>query len=181
MLGEIMATHELVILGGMHPSQEAWAHSVAGRVQHQYPNTVVQSYEHWGTSNGMDIDLEAAKLAQHVDGWQRHTVVARSAGTWVVLKAIHEGLISPTNCILLGTAVQFGRDNKLPIDTWLQDYSVPTLFAQNTADPAIGFNALRDLLRQRSVTNATLLELPRSDHDYPNIAHLAQLISPLYT
>ena len=77
--------------------------------------------------------------------------------------------IKPTACIFAGTAVGWAQATQENFDSWLQDYSVPTLFIQKTSDPAIAAEDLNELLTDSNAQNYKLLEIPGDNHDYEDI------------
>src|SRR5581483_330435 len=168
----------LILLSGMNASTERWIEEVEDSVEGQFASTAIQRYLHWQRGEEeMDLTEETLLLTETTNNLDEYAIFAKSAGTWVVLKAVNEGLIHPKKCVFAGIAVNFGRANNVPVDDWLEGYSVPTLFVQKSADPAIGFAELEELLEARHVTNQTLVEVPGDDHHYENVFQLGQFIT----
>jgi hypothetical protein len=173
----------LIVLGGEKARNSDWAESVASELHADFSLPRVLTYRHWQQNTpDIDIDYEATHLHDFAaDKHGEYAIFAKSAGTWVVFRAVQLGLIEPARVIMVGTAINFAHEKDLPIDEWVQDYCVPTLFIQQTADPAIGFNELGSYLTDRNVSNATLREIPGDDHHYSDIRQLGELVRPYIT
>jgi len=147
-------------------AQQRWINDVKAEVAPHFEQTRVLNYLHWHNGKDMDIDAEVERLGGLVEGWDEYAVFAKSAGSLVILKAVREGVIRPSKTVFAGTAVNYGREQGIPVDDLLHHYEVPSTFIQSYGDPAIGYSELADLLRRQGVRDFTVFPVAGSSHDY---------------
>lgn len=123
---------------------------------------MIQVYRHWKNGEAMiDFAHEARVLSETVSN-QPVRVFAKSAGCLVAMKAVREFGVQIERAVFVGTAVEWGEVQGLPVRSWLQDWHVPTLFVHKQQDPVIALQDLKGSLPPSS----QLVELPGADHDY---------------
>jgi hypothetical protein len=167
----------LLLLGGNSPSNKIWIGRIAEVLRPLFTSVHTQQYDHWSTGTeqiNFATELTAAEYAVH--GWDEYVVFAKSAGSLLALKGIREGRLTPTKCVFIGIAIGWGRKLSLPIDTWLENLSTPTLFIQKTLDPACSFEELQVLLKERHAQHYSLKEISGSDHQYDDIDTLRRAV-----
>jgi len=130
-------------------------------------------YSHWDSEhNNFNFELESENLIKKMENGKNFIVFAKSVGAILALRTIHNKKLTPKACIFVGSAVRWARETQKGIDSWLQGYSIPTLFIQKTSDPAISFEDLKKTLTLSKAKNYKLLQLPGDNHDYEDIEPL---------
>ena len=172
----------LILLGGANPATKKWVDEVEASVKSGFESTTVQRYLNWETgAEDVDFNYETDRLRRTATERSDVMIFAKSAGALVTLRAIRESVVKPDKCVFVGIPVNYAREKHIPIDGWLEGYATPTLFVQQTEDPAIGFSGLATLLDSRGVTNHTMIEIPGNDHYYDDVPQLGQLITDFAT
>lgn len=170
----------LFLLGGKSVSNQKWIEKVDKLVNRDFEKTVIQYYDHWKTGIGdIDVEKELKELEEKTRDVSDWVVFAKSAGALVVLKGIYEKKLSPKKCIFIGLALHFGRVIG-DIDTWLKDYSVPTLFIEKTNDPACSYSELLEILEKSNAKNYSTKEISGDDHEYDDIEMIKDEITTFF-
>lgn len=168
----------LVLLTGNSEKTKPWIEDLAKTLQPLFSSTTAQEYDHWGKGQDavLDVAAELAKLEKTVAHFERYVLLGKSAGCLVILKGIREGTLDPAFCIFLGLPVAWAKTNNNPLDLYLHDYAVPTLFLQKEHDPAIGAKELALLLQEKQVLNSQLVAVPGNDHHYEDLQLIKQSV-----
>lgn len=122
----------------------------------------IQEYRHWKNGEAVIDFAHEARILSETASNQPVRVFAKSAGCLVAMKAVRELGVQIERAVFVGTAVEWGEGQGLPVRSWLQDWHVPTLFIHKQRDPVIALQDLKSLLPLSS----QLAELPGADHDY---------------
>jgi hypothetical protein len=165
----------LILLPGNGRYNKAWIDEVRENLQDLFLSTHVVYYDHWFAEDEkkeITIETEQKKLLEIAANLDEYVIFAKSAGSLVTIKSIHEGLIAPEKCIFTGHPVNWARYRNYPVEQWIKDYSVPTLFIQKTLDPVFSFEELKAYLGEHNVANLKLVEQDGDDHEYGDIAFL---------
>lgn len=174
----ITANMKIVLLGGNSIKNKEWLIDMETAIQHFSNDTIRHNYSHWENSNfSINLDTELDCLRVMLQDFNEYTILAKSAGALLALKGIYEGKIYPSACVFLGTAVLWGKENGYEIEKWLKDYSTPTLFVQNSDDPAISPQDLLTLLQKSSVINHKLIVSSGRGHEYLEYQQIAENIA----
>jgi hypothetical protein len=168
----------LILLPGNDKNNKAWIDSVDTELSPYFDRTAIHYYDHWWSSDAGEIDLEIEldKLAATVEQFDTYVIFAKSAGVLLALYGIYEGVLDPELCIFVGSAIPWGYDRGFDLDNWLINYSIPTLFIQKTADPALSFTDLNTILLDKNISGFSLKEIPGNDHYYEDVAQIRQLV-----
>jgi alpha/beta superfamily hydrolase len=174
----ILPSPALILLTGNSEKTKSWIEGVAKTLHPLFFPTNIQQYDHWGKGQDVliDVDLELAKLEKNVAPLKHYALLGKSAGCLVILKGIQEKRLRPTFCVFLGLPVSWAHANDYPIDAYLNNYQIPTLFLQKEYDPAIGANDLASLLKEKHVSHHQLVSVPGKDHHYEDLQLLKQSI-----
>lgn len=168
----------LILLGGNSPTNKQWLHDLATVLKTHLPSSYIHHYRHWETGEELiDLDYELEVLTKNLPAVP-YIVLAKSAGVLLTLKGVAEKLLSPQKCIFLGTPILWAKGNHFAVDSWLNNYSLPTLFIQQAHDPAMSFNDLKQYLEQGNIKYYQFFEVPGDDHVYGNFD---QLKDPIIT
>lgn len=165
---------KLILFSGNSYTHKEWIEQVESFLRDLFDSTYIQYYKHWEDKSPviyLDHELEVLKTAVNPSE-PEYVVFAKSAGTLLALSAINKGIFKPKKCIFVGLPVVWGRTNGFNVDSWIQNYSINTLFIQKTLDPAMHFSDLKDYLQEKKVVNPNLVELPGDDHYYGDLALL---------
>lgn len=165
----------LILLPGNNKSNKEWIQKIEVELKDLFDSTLIQYYDHWKDNKPIiDLDLELNELVKNNNAVD--VVFAKSAGILLALKAIKNHLIKPKKCIFVGFPINWARINNFDIDIWLENYQIPTMFIQNSEDPAFSFKDLREFLYKKALKNYDIVELPGNSHDYNDISKLRKLI-----
>lgn len=168
----------LILLPGNGKYNKEWIDQVRENFQDLFTSTHVLYYDHWFTDEGKNIDLavEQKKLIEVVQDLDEYVIFAKSMGTVLTIKSIHEKYIEPKKCIFAGHPVNWAKYRDYYVDEWIEGYSTPTLFVQKTTDPVMSYQELKDLLIKHRVQNYELIEVEGNDHEYEDIEALRRMV-----
>lgn len=165
----------LILLGGNNVGNKKWITAVE-KLFKPYFKTHALHYKHWTTgSEWINPDTELKRLARLADKLKDYVIFSRSAGTMITLMGGSKGLIKPRQCVFVGLAIKWSEYYDPDYDSWLRDFTIPSLLIQKSQDPAISCKKLRTFLRKRKFEDYKLKEIPGNDHYYGNIEELRNL------
>lgn len=165
----------LILLSGNSLKNKAWIEEVEASLKPHFDQTHIQYYKHWESEDAdafIDLDYEISVLENFAENFGEYMIFAKSAGSWVTLKALHEKKINPTKLIFTGFAYNYAKNNDFPIDTWMKDLDIPSLYIQKELDPAVPFEKLTQVIKENNVQHAHLIEIEGDTHHYENIEQL---------
>lgn len=167
----------LILLGGNSVENKQWLQDFSAVLHSHFASIYTHDYRHWERGEQfIDLDYELDALSKAISLEQPYTIVAKSAGVLLAVKGITEKVLQPKTCVFMGTPIKWGKAQGFDVDTWFQDYLLPTLFVQQSHDPAMSFPDLKQYLSQRDSKNYVLSEMPGDDHMYSNISSLRDAI-----
>lgn len=167
----------LVLLGGNSVVNKQWLSDFSSVLKPNFESTYTHHYRHWEAgAEFIDLNFELQALSVAINPKQPYVVVAKSAGVLVTLKGVAEKVLTPHKCIFIGTPVHWAKEHNFAIDAWLSNYLLPTLFIQQSHDPAMSFGDLKQYLDQENIKNCQLIELPGDDHVYGNFDQLKKRV-----
>lgn len=151
---------KVLLLPGNGIHNKAWIE----RVQSDIGGDIL-SYAHWQSGEKLiDFDVEGERLKEMAE-MQSVFVFAKSAGAVLAMKTVRELGLRVEKAVFVGMPVSWGMERGLPVDVWLQEWSVPTLFIQKEHDPAFSASALAEFLSGEH----ELLILKGEDHEYAEL------------
>lgn len=192
----------LILLPGNSPENKDWIDELRKLFQPDFETVWVQYWQHWQTplesenDNNLkqylslypehkrtfltgqtdepviDLEKELARLIKNIDLSKDYAIFAKSAGVALALKGVFENKIKPTACVFAGAPIFWARANDFAIDKWLKDFSLPTLFIQQTQGPAISSKELAEVLKNLNVKNYQLIEVEGDSHHCPDTKQL---------
>lgn len=170
----------ILILGGESTRNKAWTHALQEALVPLSDDIAVHEYAHWAQEDGeIDLDSELAaveaKLAAHGD----YVIVAKSIGSVLTAKGIHDGLLAPRKLVILGTPLSTIQRESISYTEWLAESAAPKLFIQNHADPLGSFADLETYLKDSALTGYTMAETPGDTHSYLAFDQIRLLIAEL--
>lgn len=175
---------DLILLPGTSSKNKEWIEEVSKRLSDLFSSTHIQYYDHWAKNSvkySMDIKQELSKLKTLAKPLKDYMIFAKSAGTLLTLLGVEQGIISPVKCVFTGFPIHFARAIGLDLANYLRSYSVPTLFIQNTNDPAMSFKDLKNFLETNKPKSYLLKELPGNAHHYGDLESLYTLTKEFIT
>lgn len=171
---------ELILLSGNSKKNEAWIMEVEKNLKDLFDSTYVQHYKHWKKNNPIiDLNFELTVLSDYLKDKKDYIIFAKSIGSVLTMRAITEKKINPKACMFTGVPVLWCKENNIPIDKWITNYSTPTYFIQNSSDPVIGANDFRKKLDEYNVKNYKFIELPGDTHEYTDFEKVKELVKEL--
>lgn len=169
---------ELILLGGNSVKNKEWIEEVENYLKEDFDSTHVHYYKHWETGEALiDINYEVNSLANYLSNKEDYVIFAKSAGCLVVVKGVYDGKISPSRCVFAGFPVAWAKENKFDLDNWLNEYSVKTSFVQNSHDPAIFVEDLRNYLDEMNFSNYKIIELEGDTHSYDDLEKPKEIVN----
>ena len=168
---------ELLILPGNHPGTGPWALDLGEALARTFGNVWVRKWLHWDSGDDrIDVNAELERIDN--SDWETvPTVLGKSAGVLVALRAIVTGILEPQRCIFIGTPLMFARSMGLDVPVLVHALQRPTLFIQQTDDPGGSFATLSEALGgDASAATPALVEVPGEDHRYDDVAALKTII-----
>lgn len=172
----------LVILPGNSPKNKEWAISAHGAFMSMFKSVVVDEYDHWNKNReeSIDLNLEANKLAKIIESANRPIeIFAKSAGTILVLYAVHYKIISASQihkCVFVGFPLTWALDNGLEISTWSENYDIPTILIQNDLDPVASASDIKAEQSRGYFKGFELIVQKGNDHVYGNFDDISKYL-----
>ncbi|MBI4973613.1 hypothetical protein HZC27_03325 [Candidatus Roizmanbacteria bacterium] len=167
----------LILLPGN--TDQVWIKEVEKNIFSFFDNLYLIEYAHHAKGKyliDLNYELNALSKLIQTEKIDDYVIFAKSAGTLLTIKGIHEGVLNPQKCIFLGVPINWAYHYKFNIDAWIQNYSIPTLFIQQTNDLYYSFKELKSYLNGFSVKNSQIFEVAGSDHHYSNIEEMKKLV-----
>ncbi len=168
---------DIILLAGNSKKNQIWIEDIGSILKPVFNEVIIQYYSHWQDvqESIMDLDQEEKKLVKLANQSPDYVLFGKSIGAVLGLETISKGIIHPAKCVFAGTAINWADSNGLDVRRRLRNYSVPTLFLQNTNDPAISSVELKKILLECGVSNHEFVDLPGDTHDYSAV-EIARLI-----
>lgn len=167
----------VLFLGGNSHRHEVWIHEMADTLGGPFDGVVVHDYKHWKTGEKwVDLDYEVAEIGAKMTDLEPYVVFAKSIGTMITLKAMHQNLLRPQACVFLGLPLNAITDMDLPAVEWLSETSTPIYFMHNEHDPYGSAEELRATL-PTNIDQTNITVLPGDTHDYNDMTTMAALLA----
>lgn len=163
----------LLILGGYSDYNTEWVKDVKETFGSLFDSSETLQYQNWfDYKEDADLRPEVENIKKIAEGKENLVVFARSVGVALALQAIYNGYIKPVKCVFAGIAYEWSKQNGWDLDVLLKDFSIPTLFIQQTNDLSTPFKTVENVLIKSNVNNYKLIELPGEDHKYKDMQEL---------
>ena len=123
---------------------------------------------------------ELKRLSKYLKDKKDYIIFAKSVGVILALKAISDKKLKklkPSKCIFAGMAFSWAKLQNIDLNSLFKNYEVPTLFIQNSNDPAIPFHQLTEFLTQTQIKSYQITKFSGNEHKYDDIEKLSNLIS----
>ncbi len=170
----------LLLLGGNSQRNQAWVKGVAENLKDIFDDCKVQNYKHWETGDqNINFDYELEQLASNANAMQPVAIFAKSVGSHLTLKAASTSMIDPKFCLLVGFPLSIVADLTDEVEDWIKGMRVPTVVAQNNADPLGSFEEVKNYVDACQNPNVTVVELKGDTHDYDDIEKIRELLVEL--
>lgn len=168
----------LILLGGNSIENKHWLHDFSAVLHSRFASIYTHDYRHWERGEQfINLDYELDALSKVIPLEQPYTIVAKSAGVLLTVKGITAKVLQPKTCVFMGTPIKWGKAQRFDVDAWFQNYVLPTLFIQQSHDPAMSFSELKQYLLQKEAKNYLLSDIPGDDHVYGDLDSLGNTIT----
>lgn len=163
---------KLILLPGSSARNKVWLEEVAEHFGGLFDAVYPQPYSHWGTEGTeVDPELELGKLSRALspdDSNTQYYLFARSIGTILSLKAVHEGILLPQRCVFFGTPLNLIADRPELIGGWgtVGTFPVLTLAFHNRHDPVASYDFLASKLTETGNATIEVVPLEGDHHSY---------------
>lgn len=171
---------DLLLLPGESQRNQAWIYQVEEALAPLFGKTLVWPYEHWqrGEERIAFAD-ELSKVIAAAATLGPYLIFAKSIGTMLALRGMHDGGLTPQACLFVGLPLRgYVRKSGAPVGQWLTNSSVPVTVAQNDADPSGSFNELKTYL-DKLPPHDKLVRLAGDTHSYEDYAQIRALAREL--
>ena len=166
--------NRIVILGGNSTSNIEWVKDLSKKLSSSLEKKTI-SYRHWSSGDNMiDIDYEGKKLANLLD--KSDVVIAKSAGSLVLLKALSISKIKIKKAIIFGFPLKWAVNNNLSVVNLVNSLNCSSIIYQNKKE-IIGTPAeINKLFKNKRVKNYELVELEGEGHYY-DTSKMAEILN----
>ena len=165
---------KLVILPGNSHLNKEWTDEASSFFSKNFEDRYVQNYSHW--ENGQDtinFEVEAKKLAENI-GSAECIILAKSAGAMLAIYCVSKNLIKPNRCVFVGLPVIWAKERNFDLESWIQDFNVPSTIIQNSNDPVTSYAQAKSFLDSLHKENIKIIETPGDDHGYEDFGTIRQ-------
>lgn len=167
----------LILLPGNDKANKEWIEAVASQLSALFESTYIQYYNHWSKpSSSIHFEQELEKLIAYASNQKEYCIFAKSVGVLLTLQGIEMEKLFPQKCFFVGVPLEFARSKSPPVEKLFSNFSIPTLFLQKTADPAMSYSDLEIFLKQQKVQNSRLFEISGNTHRYEDIGKIVREI-----
>ncbi len=171
---------KILILGGNSNKNKDWVDSLAGLLYTKKimgMEIVGYHYSHWNRGDvNINFNKELEHISRIVNKEKDYFVVAKSAGAILCLNGIFDKLLKPKACIFMGVAINWAKENKFWKNEWANNYSVPTVYLQNSDDPAIEFDNLKKMLLDYNSKNYEIKIWHERGHKYEDFLGVSNVV-----
>jgi len=171
---------KIVLLSGNSPKNEQWIETVEESFREAF-DTYIHRYTHWRTGEKIiDLDHELSTLREVVKDWGRYVIFAKSAGTLVAIKGVHEGVLAPDSCTFVGIPVNWAKEKGVNVKAWLSSYEVRTLCIQQEQDPYASFADVKADSAINGLSNVRFEMVRGNDHQYQDVDALVRIAADFF-
>lgn len=166
----------LLILPGNSPGNKDWTRELSELFHPQFEEIKIIEYESWRDndfSRVIDLEQELAKVSEVVREWDQYCVFAKSVGTALCMKAVHDRILNPQKCVFLGIPLNWLATNKIPVKNWVGTYNIPTMVIQQRNDPFAGSDTVGEFLKDLPTIKEYIV-VEGDDHKYGQIDEIAK-------
>lgn len=171
---------KILILGGNSNKNKDWVDSLANLLYTKKimgMEIVGYHYSHWNTGDvNINFNKELEHISKILNKEKDYFVVAKSAGAILCLNGIFDKLLKPKASIFMGVAINWAKENKIWKNEWAEDYSVPTVYLQNSDDPAIEFDNLKKMLLDYNSKNYEIKIWHEHGHKYEDFLGVSNAV-----
>ncbi len=160
-----------LILPGNSQSNKPWTVEIDQQLSCYFQETKIIEYESWQSNDYgkvIDFPVELEKIKKAVANWDQYCVFAKSIGTALCIKAVHDQILSPQKCVFVGVPLNWLSTKNIPIKNWVSTYNIPTMVIQQRNDPFGNSNQVGEFLRGMPSISKYIV-VSGNDHKYPQI------------
>lgn len=133
-------------------------------------------YETWQSNDYgkvIDFSIELEKIKKVVARWDKYCVFAKSVGTALCMKAVHDQILNPQKCVFVGIPLNWLSTNNIPIENWTSTYSAPTIVIQQNNDPFADSDLVGKFIKDLPTINQYIV-VEGDDHKYQQVDEIAK-------
>ena len=178
---EFSKNSHLIILPGNGIVNKEWAEKARDFFVAYFKSINIQYYDHWSNKSELiDMDIELKKFNDTVNALGGNVaILAKSVGTVLAMFAVHSKSIDVsriTRCVFVGLPPEWARTNGFDIDSWSNDFKIPTILIQNDHDPAASAEEIKKEQASGRYKNMTLVEVKGDDHVYGDFEEVVKYL-----
>ena len=154
-------------LPGNSPENREPTYELASAMSGFESSTVIE-YPHWPDQGILNIDRAADALAEtFAKRGGDFTVIAKSIGVNLCLRAqTISKSFDPAQVVFIGAPINDEVRKHNPVGNWLKGYDTPSLWIQQTEDPVMPADELRQFLDELGVAEMDFVSIEGSSHGY---------------
>lgn len=165
----------LLMLPGNSPSNKDWTRELSESFSQHFSEVKIIEYESWKDndfSRVIDLEQEQAKVSEAVREWGQYCVFAKSVGTALCMKAVHDRVLKPQKCVFVGIPLDWLSTNNIAVANWVSTYNIPTMVIQQRNDPFSGSDTVGKFLEDLPTINQYIV-VEGNDHKYQQVDAIA--------
>lgn len=165
----------LLMLPGNSPSNKEWTRKLSELFRPHFTKIKIIEYESWRDndfSRVINLEQELAKVSEAVRKWDQYCVFAKSVGTALCVKAVHDKVLKPQKCVFVGIPLNWLSSNNIPVENWIDKYNIPTMVIQQRNDPFAGSDTVGEFLKDLSTIKEYIV-VEGNDHKYQQTDEIA--------
>lgn len=165
----------LLILPGNSPGNKDWTRELSELFSPHFSEIKIIEYESWKDndfSRVIDLEQELAKIRESIMEWGQYCVFAKSVGTALCMKAVHDRVLKPQKCVFVGIPIDWLATNNIPVENWVGTYNIPTMVIQQRHDPFADSDTVGEFLKDLSTIKEYIV-VEGDDHKYQQVDAIA--------
>jgi predicted alpha/beta hydrolase family esterase len=155
---------KIILLPGLGKENKEWVREVAMLLRPIADSIQVHHYGHWYNEREFNWKEELNTLIRATEKENKFMIIGKSTGAALALKAIREHGIKPEACVFVSVPMKWATSQGLPLEQWLADQSVRSLFIHNKKDPSFSYKDLEKLARHKG---HSVISLSGKANSYP--------------
>ncbi len=174
-VNNVLNKNNIIFLGGNVKENINWLKLMRDNFDDDY-NVYDMHYNHWQTGSEINFDKEIKKLTKLISDAKlvKYSIVAKSVGSILTLKAIFQEKINPSSFIMLGLPLKYLERNLIDIKDELKYASLKskTMLIQESKDPIGSYDEVVGRIPQ----NIKVFKINGNTHEYNNVNEIKPLV-----
>jgi len=163
----------IIILGGNSSKNIKWLKQMEVTYKNDY-NVYGVYYDNWFNNTDIDFEIELKKLENLTKALKEYTIICKSAGSIITLKAVDKEMINPSKIVIMGLPLRFIDIINIDIKNLLNraKNNRKILIIQQKDDPQGKAKEVHEIIGN----DIELIEIPGHYHTYTKYKNIKELI-----